>query len=667
MRSEKDSQKMGLLVVIVMVTLLSLLGILNPVSSLSEGESDTSLTITDGMIGNVSYCLYSDGTLIISGFGRMVDNFDDLFDDDWANKSPWGGPYASSIRSVIIEDGVISIANEAFSNLVNLESVSLPSSLTDIGFSAFENCVSIDSITIPSNVSVIRGGAFLGCTSLKTVVNHSPLFLVKGSTYDGHVSFYADAVSNVYGNIGIVISGDCGDDVRYTLDSEGTLTLCGNGDPYVYDVVWYNGHLSTSAPWGGQYASSVRKVVICDGVGTIGTNLFVGCTGITCFDGDYCGIYGSDILLSPDCRTLVACTAAYSSPQMSIPSFVTGLGPLVFAGCTDLESVSIPSSVVSIGDRAFIGCTSLVEFSGSYPNIPDGNVLLSPDGHTLVAYAAGSPMESVDLPLTVNEIGREAFRGSKNLTSLTVPFTLTSVGCDAFLDCTSLRTIVNNSKLHFTEGSDSYGLIAYYATDVTNLFETSSVLSNGTCGDGVEYTLVSDGTLTIYGTGPIDDYSTVNYKGSTVTNAPWGKAYATLVKNVVIGEGVTHVGDCTYYSCDSIITVDLPSSLKSIGFEAFYSCRSLTEIVLPSVSSISDWAFMDCEMLKHVYLPSSLRFIGYNVFTGTLSLENFTGDYIGIADDGKLLLSPDLGTLVGCASGSSVRSVVIPFPVTKVR
>ena len=101
------------------------------------------------------------GALTITGTGTMT---------DWSNSSgmSWYS-YRSSIRSVIIEDGVTSIGNYAFSNCTGLISVAIPESVTSIGNSAFSNCSGLTSVTIGNCVTSIGEWAFDYCSGLTSV------------------------------------------------------------------------------------------------------------------------------------------------------------------------------------------------------------------------------------------------------------------------------------------------------------------------------------------------------------------------------------------------------------------------------------------------------------------------------------------------------------------
>jgi hypothetical protein len=102
----------------------------------------------------------NDGALTISGKGPMP-NYD-ITGGPWCNLN---NDYPDII-SIIINDGVINIGDNAFVNIDTVVYVSIPDSVTTIGENAFNGCNSIITITIPDSVINIDNAAFQGCSKL---------------------------------------------------------------------------------------------------------------------------------------------------------------------------------------------------------------------------------------------------------------------------------------------------------------------------------------------------------------------------------------------------------------------------------------------------------------------------------------------------------------------
>ena len=133
--------------------------------------------------------------------------------------------------------------------------------------------------------------------------------------------------------------------------------------------------------------------------------------------------------------------------------------------------------------------------------------------------------------------------------------------------------------------------------------------TSGTCGENVTWNFDSStGTLTISGTGPMEDYTGM----FAYVGVPW---YYAGVVTAVIEPGVTSIGESAFDNCDLLTSVTIPDTVTSIGRSAFDGCVSLTGVTIPSsVTNIGDFAFNACSSLTGVTIPSSVTSIGFQAF-----------------------------------------------------
>jgi hypothetical protein len=218
-------------------------------------------------------------------------------------------------------------------------------------------------------------------------------------------------------------SGSCGSNVTYSfVSSTGTLTISGTGDM---------NHFLYGSPWNA-YRSSIKKVVINNGVTDIGYNAFYNCTGLT-------SVTIPNSVTSIGTYAFSGCTGLTS---ITIPYRVTSIG-YAFYGCIGLTSITIPNSVTTIESAAFDGCTGLTSINVAEDNLNyasiDG-VLYNKDKKTLIMYPQGKT-GSVTIPNSVTSIGNYAFMGYTGLTNITIPNSVTSIGDGAFVRCTGLISI----------------------------------------------------------------------------------------------------------------------------------------------------------------------------------------------------------------------------------
>ena len=91
--------------------------------------------------------------------------------------------------------------------------------------------------------------------------------------------------------------------------------------------------------------------------------------------------------------------------------------------------------------------------------------------------------------------------------------------------------------------------------------------------------------------------------------------FCRSLSKIVIPSCVIKIGNGAFYSCRSLSEIVIPSSVTSIDYGAFSDCSSLSKIVIPSsVTSIGEMAFMDCDSLSEIVIPSSVTSIGDSAF-----------------------------------------------------
>lgn len=193
------------------------------------------------------------------------------------------------------------------------------------------------------------------------------------------------------------------------------------------------------------------------------------------------------------------------------------------------------------------------------------------------------------------------------------------------------------AKLYDSNASGTITLTLTYNGDTTS----------GTCGDDLIWVLNSDGSLTISGTGLMADYSD--------GGSPWND-FNVEILTIVIEGGVTSIGNCAFYGCDSLTDVTIPDSVTSIGNEVFCYCQSLSSITIPnSVIYIGDEAFYYCTSLTNVTIPGSVTSISDYTFEWCTSLVGVTIEN-GVSDIGS-------GAFYGCYS---LTDVTIPSSITSI-
>ncbi len=177
---------------------------------------------------------------------------------------------------------------------------------------------------------------------------------------------------------------------------------------------------------------------------------------------------------------------------------------------------------------------------------------------------------------------------------------------------------------------------------------TASAATSGTCGDNLSWTYDSSTyTLTISGTGAMDDYSSYN--------RPW-ESYMNSIENVIVSDGITTIGSMAFDWCTSLISITIPDSVITIGDYAFYNCYSLISATIPdSVTTIGNCAFAECNSLISVAIPDRVTTIGIYAFSGCYALTSATiGDSVRIIGNFAFALCDSLTSVI---IGDSVTTI----------
>jgi len=334
-------------------------------------------------------------------------------------------------------------------------------------------------------------------------------------------------------------SGNCGDGVNWAITGVApNQTLTINYDGIGTGEMTDYDNIYNRPPWFTQRAD-IKTLTIDNGVTTIGNNAF-------------------DSL-----DQLVG--------TLMLPTSLISIGNIAFWGCTNLTgNLTIPDEVTTIGSQAFDGCSGI---NGT-----------------------------LTIPASVNTIGTLAFRNCSNITAVTnnalMPQTIDAnvfqgvnianltltVPC---MDLYSLMPIWNdfNSITGTNEGNCPPISSISIAWDISKMPGTDNVWA--TFYPGIQ-------TLIISGLGEMKDYiNTFDY--------PPYYDYRNNITTLIIEDGITHIGDFSFYEYNLTGSVIIPNSVFTIGLWAFVNCNGLTDLIIGnSVTSIGGSAFSGCTGLHRI-------------------------------------------------------------------
>ena len=517
----------------------------------------------------------------------------------------------SAIHSISIPEGITIIKGRVFNNCQNLTSVSLPSSLKIIDEYAFAGCISLTSIDLPNNLEVLGKECLSLCHSLKNISIPASVNSIGNGTFRASEALESVTVHNseplvidkyafdYRGNAILYVPSEAVIDYSLATYWQDFKDIWPIGQEYTGPREYSDGEIRSNGTFTWPVSNDVKMVFkVIDNTEKI-VQIGRG-NGDPSIDNTFEG----DIVIPASVNGYTVTKVggfAFKDCQLSSVSFPESIteidGTCLFEDCIRLNNVVLPIQMSSYGWGMFMGCSSLSNLTTTCLN--DANI---------DAYAfAGTAFESFVIPDGVVSISHHALSG-ETVKSVVIPNTVRTILGSAFDFCTNLESVtsLNENPTEIGEGAFdecSYSQATLYVPVGTvdlyrntagwNQFERiveigtvndKEILATGQCGDNVTYTIYSDHSMVISGTGAMYDYSY-----SCINND-----FSEYIQELTIEEGITN-----------------------IGAFAFYHCRNITSVTIPfSVTTIGDYAFFDCPWLDYVTLGRSLRHLGTHCFDG---------------------------------------------------
>ena len=340
----------------------------------------------------------------------------------------WAFGYCNSLSNVSLSSSLIDIGDYAFYMCTSLKQIDIPSGVNWIGDGAFCYCIGLTEVYIPDYVRYIGDATFAGCKGLTRVLISNP-----GCDIGARAFADCKALEHLYymgteadwalvdvaeGNECLtnaeihftVDHGTCGDDLRWTLDYDGVLSVFGTGAMSDWFYTDWEDH-----------KSSITAVELEYGVTNIGNNAFQSCENLTSIT-----IPGSVTRI--DNYSFYGCEGL---TEIQIPDSVTRIGSMAFYTCTGLTDIDIPDAVTYIGDEAFEYCTGLM------------SVTIPSKVTTLGWHAFGdcTGLKNITISEGVTVIDSYSFIDCENVTRITLPESLTEIGKYAFSGCDKIAEV----------------------------------------------------------------------------------------------------------------------------------------------------------------------------------------------------------------------------------
>lgn len=404
-------------------------------------------------------------------------------------------------------------------------------------------------------------------------------------------------------------SGMCGENLTWTLDDKGTLTISGTGA------------MKADGSWNQN--ARIKEIFIADGVTNINQFAFAGCKNLT---------------------------------NVTIPNSITSIGNSAFADCIRLKSITIPNGVnidiydsIYIGSYAFGGCTGLMNLTipanvyidhGAFENctgletvtISDNvyvgvlafenctnlkniaisdNVSIAERAFSNTAYYNdNSNWENGTLYIDnylievksqqtgeyvvregTKSIASSAFTDCIGLTSIAIPNSVTDIGSYAFGDCTGLTNVIIPDNLKRIQEGVFNGCTSLTSVTIPDSIKDINSYAFKNCTNLKSIVM--------------PDYV---YMGNGVFKG------CVSLTNVTI-PSCPEIKESTFEGCTGLTNIIIPMYVRKIESKAFSGCTALASIAIPNtVNSIGDGAFFECNNLNEVFYSGTDSDWKFNVY-----------------------------------------------------
>ena len=497
----------------------------------------------------------------------------------------------AAIETMVVPDSVKSVGFIAFGDCRSLKNISLSSSLTYLAESLFQSCVSLQSINIPENVKSIGPSCFKECTSLKDVVLPTNISSLGGGafsscpnlnlTFAPESSLRIDDQYIIYMNSGTIISQYIGSVENANISINSNVTNIKESSFYCKSnilSVTFSSDCSLKAIERRAFyqCTNLKSIEFPPNLGEIGEYAFYKCTSL------------KTVKFASKMKTIQkyafnSCSALEEvifddldkSIELSIQEFcfdscaniksirlcegLTSIGNSFLRSNKELNSISFPSTIKTINENSFENTNiEAVNFADA--------AVISEIGDK--AFYHATKLSSFIIPPCVTKIGIEALAGTK-IESLVLPQSVNTLRTRCFKDCKSLTIVQANL------------VISYLKSIENGVFEGCTNLEMINCTNQFFKTI--NGVL-------------FNSEETSIIVFP----PASKTQFLYIPSKVRVIGPSAFYGCKNLFSVMMPddSSLTTIGANAFSECVNMRSINIPlSVKNVGANAFYRCKSL----------------------------------------------------------------------
>ena len=566
--------------------------------AVSEGESSLKPSEDAIQMGNDVWVKFDDstGTATISGTGAMWDFYIDGWDAKKEHKNPFinkngiknikisdkitsvsdyllYGSSNSEIKSISLGKDIERIGAYAFAYCNNLSSVILPDTLVEIGKNSFENA-GIKNLNIPQNVKIWGESSFSGCSSLVSVSLPDTLTKIPENCFSACQNLSSIKIPDNVSYIGDGAFAGC-----LSLEEINIPTYLNNEPDMLFDG-----------------CIRLKKVNFAKNYnGSISQRMFRNCSDLE---------------------------------SIEIPDGTKQILWKAFYGCTKLKEIYIPQNVDHIDRDAFDECNSLKTikgYKGSYAETfaknngfifeSNGNVKETLQLRNIYCEWQYKERSKVNVRCTSNKDGYYytiyVEKGSSAPDyNASKKDGIVKANNQIYVNITDLPEEEVDIYVFVTDNDSNHTSVKITPDYDVRPEKPITTTFPVEVGENIVATLEGD-ILTLTGSGATYDYGAGwdEMEDIYVANQWLDKEALSKIKKIVIGDGITQIGNYIFAGCTNLQDIVFPQkTLKRIKDYSFSGCSSLKEFIVPEgIDSLGKGFLYDCLSIEKISFPSTLK------------------------------------------------------------